>query len=73
MNGKSLLINLLDDINIVDTSRSFIPRQPHKKSNRARWTWWHKREGRMHHSQPDYIFARERNMRHFRGAGFWWP
>ena len=26
----------------------------------------------MHYSQPDYIFARERDVRRFRNVGFWW-
>jgi hypothetical protein len=70
---EELIINLLDDFNIVDKSRRFVPQRPHKQSTRAQWTWRHKREGRMHHSQPDYIFAREGDMRHFRGIGYWWP
>jgi hypothetical protein len=69
---EELIINLLDNINIVDVSRRFIPQQPRKQSTRAQWTWRHKREGRMHHSQPDYILAREGNMRQFRGVRFWW-
>ena len=27
----------------------------------------------MHYSQPDYIFARKRDVRRFRNVGFRWP
>jgi hypothetical protein len=56
---EELILDLLNDINIVDESRRFVPQRPHKQSTRAQWTWRHKREGRMHHLQPDYIVARE--------------
>ncbi len=70
---EEVIRDLLDDINLVDTSRRFMPCQPRKQSTRARWTWRHKREGRMHYLQPDYIFARERDVRRFRNVGFRWP
>jgi hypothetical protein len=70
---EEIIRNLLDDINLVDTSRWFKPRQPRKQSARARWTWRQKREGRMHYSQPDYIFARERDVKRLRNVGFRWP
>jgi hypothetical protein len=70
---EDLIIDLLDDINIVDTLRRFIPQKPHSQSTRAQWTWWHKREGRMHHLQPEYIFARKGDMQSNQGVGFWWP
>ncbi len=70
---EELIVNLLGNINVVDASRRFVPRQPRKQSTRAWWTWWHKREGRLHYLQPDYILGREGDMRQLKGIGFWWP
>ena len=67
------IVDLLDDINLVDTSRRFTPLRPRKQLTQARWTWRHKREGRMHYSQPDYIFASEGDVKRFRNVGFRWP
>ena len=50
-----------------------MPHRPRKQSTRARWTWRHRREGRMHYSQPDYIFARKGDVRRFWNVGIWWP
>jgi hypothetical protein len=69
---EELIIDLLDDINIVDVMRRFVP-QPRKQSTRAQWTWWYKREGRLHYLQPDYILAREGDLRQLKGVGFQWP
>jgi hypothetical protein len=33
---EELIVNLLDNINVVDALRRFIPRQPRKQSTRAR-------------------------------------
>ncbi len=68
-----LVVDLLDKINLVDTSRKFSPRQPRKQSTRARWTWRHRRDGRTHYSQLDYILVREGDVRRFRRVGFWCP
>ncbi len=46
--------DLIDDIDLVDASRRYAPRRPRRQSTRARWTWWQKREGKLHYSQPDY-------------------
>ena len=70
---EELIVDLLDDINIVDTPRRFTPRQPHKQLIRAWWTWRHKREGMMHYLQPDYIFASVGDAKRFRNVGFRWP
>ena len=53
------IVNLLDEINLIDTSRQFTPRHQKRLKNRVRWTWQHKQKGRMHYSQPDYIMAQE--------------
>jgi hypothetical protein len=70
---EEVIRDLLDNINLVDTSRRFTPRRPSKQLTRARWTWRHKREGRMHYSQPDYSFACKKDIRRFRNVGFRWP
>jgi hypothetical protein len=70
---KELIIDLLDKIILVDTLRKFTPQRPRKQSDRAQWTWQHKQEGRMHYSQPDYILAREGDVRRFWKVGFCWP
>jgi hypothetical protein len=70
---EEVIRDLLGNINLVDTSRQFTPHQPHQQSTRARWTWRHRREGRMHYSQPDYIFACERDAKWIRNVRFRWP
>ncbi len=55
--------DLIDDINLVETSRRYTPRRPRRQSTRAQWTWRQKREGKMHYLHPDYIMARERDRR----------
>ncbi len=70
---EEIICDLLKDINLVDMSRRFKPCRPRKQLTRARWTWRQKREGRMHYLQPDYIFARERNVKRLRNVGFRWP
>jgi len=65
--------DLIDDIDLVDASRRYTPRRPRRQSTRARWTWWQRREGKMHYSQPDYVMVRERVRRRFRKVGFRWP
>ncbi len=65
--------DLIDDIDLVDALRRYTPCRPRKQSIRARWTWWQKREGKMHYSQPDYVLVRERDRRQFWKVGFRWP
>ena len=75
------IADLLDEINLVDTSRKFIQRQSrrHKQIQRNRWTWRTKRRtegderGKWIYSQPDYIMAREGDMKHIRKAGIRTP
>ena len=70
---KELIVDLLDNINLVDTSRRYTPRRPHKQSTRAQWTWRHKREGRTHYLQLDCILARKGTAGRLRNVGFCWP
>ena len=75
------IADLLDEINLVDTSRKFIQRQSrrHGLLQRNRWTWRKKRRtegyqrGRWIYSQPDYIMAREGDMKHIRKVGIRTP
>jgi hypothetical protein len=67
------IINLLDKINLVDTSQKFALRRCRMPAAKKRWTWQQKRIGRRHHSQPDYILAREGNVCHLRRVSFRTP
>ena len=40
------------------------------QSARQRWTWHQKRQGRWHHSQPDYILARGGDTWYFQKVAF---
>ena len=63
---EATLADLLDKINLVDTSRKFNLRQCSFQKARKRWTWRRKRRGRWIYSQPDYIMAREDRVARFR-------
>ncbi len=52
------IADLLDEINLVDSSRKFRLRQCRLQSAKRRWTWRQRRLGKWHCSQPDYILAR---------------
>ncbi len=43
------------------------------QSARKRWTWRQKQMGRWHHSQPDYIMAREGDIWYFPKVAFRLP
>ena len=60
------IADLLDEINLVDSSRRFRLRRCRMQSAKRRWTWRQKRLGRWHYSQPDYILARGGDIRYFR-------
>ena len=65
--------NLLDKINLVDTSHKFTLRQCSLQKARKHWTWHQKRRGRWIYSQPDYIMAQEGSIARFQKAGFQSP
>jgi hypothetical protein len=67
------IINLLDKINLVDTSQKFALRRCRMPAAKKRWTWRQKRMGRWHHSQLDYILAREGNVCHLWRMAFRTP
>jgi hypothetical protein len=62
---EEAIANLLDEISLVDSSHKFCLRQCWLQSARRRWTWRQKRTGSRHHSQPDYIMAREGDIWYF--------
>jgi hypothetical protein len=67
---EEAIANLLDEINLVDSSCKFCLRQCWLQSARRRWTWQQKQTGTWHHSQPDYIMAREGDIWYFRKVAF---
>jgi hypothetical protein len=70
---EEAIANLLDKINLVDSSRKFCLRQCQMQLARRRWTWRQKLTGRWHHSQPDYIMTREGDIRYFWKVAFRLP
>ena len=67
---EEVIVDLLDKINLIDTSCRFQLRTPWRASTRARWTWSRKRQWIRHYTQPDYFMACTGEMAHFRGVGF---
>ena len=67
------IADLLDEINLVHTSRKFNLWQCSFQKARKRWTWRQKRRGRWIYSQPDYIMAREDRIARLRKVGFQSP
>ena len=64
------IADLLDEIKLIDSSRKFLLRQCRMQSVKQQWTWHQKRMERWHHSQPDYILAREGNIWYFWKVAF---
>ncbi len=67
---EEAIANLFDKINLVDSSCKFCLWQCRMQSARRRWTWRQKRTGRWHHSQPEFIMAREGDIWYFRKVAF---
>jgi len=67
---EAALADLLDEINLVNTSRKFTLRQCSFQKARKRWTWRQKGRGQWIFSQPDYIMAREDRIARLRKVGF---
>ncbi len=70
---EAAIADLLDEINLIDTSRKFNLRRCSLQKARKRWTWCQKRRGRWIYSQPDYIMAREDRVAKFQKVGFQSP
>jgi hypothetical protein len=67
------IADLLDEINLVDSSRKYLLRRCKLQSGKKSWMWRQRRMGRWHHSQPDYILAREGNIRYYWKVTFQLP
>jgi hypothetical protein len=70
---KAAIANLLDEINLVDTSHKFTPWRCSLQRCRLCWTWCQKHWGRWIYSQPDYIIACEGDIQKFLKVGFQSP
>ena len=62
---EEVIVDLLDEINLIDTLRRFLLRTPQGARTRARWKWSQKRRGMRHYTQPDYVMARAGEMAQF--------
>jgi hypothetical protein len=67
------IIDLLDKINLVDTSQKFALRWCKMQAAKKQWTWQQKRMGKWHHTQPDYILAQEGNVYQLKRVAFRTP
>jgi len=67
---EEIIVDLLDEINLIDSSRRFRLQTPRRANTRARWTWSQKLRGTRHYTQPDYIMARAGDMSQFQGVRF---
>ncbi len=70
---KEQIMNLLDEINLVNTSQKIALRRCMMQAAKKQWTWQQKRMRRWHHTHPDYILAREGNVRHLQSIAFRTP
>jgi hypothetical protein len=70
---EEVIVDLLDEINLIDTSRRFLLRTSRRSTTKARWTWSQKRGGTRYYTQPDYFMARAGDIAQFRGVGFRFP
>jgi hypothetical protein len=67
---EEVIVDLLDKVNLVNTSRGFQLRSPRRTATRAQWTWSQKRATTLYYMQLDYILARAKERFFFKGAGF---
>jgi hypothetical protein len=67
------IVDLLDKINLVNTSQKFALQRCKMQAAKKRWTWQQKQMGRWYHTQPDYILAREGNVHHLQRVAFRTP
>ena len=67
---EEIIVDFLDEINVVNTSRKYIQRKGCRQGRGARWTWRQQRGRRSYQSQPDYIMAREEDTKAFRNVAF---
>ncbi len=70
---EGVIVNLLNKLCLVDSSRGYQLRTPQRTATRARWTWSQKRGTTQHYSQPDYVMAQAEEKGMFTGMGFCFP
>jgi hypothetical protein len=70
---EEVIVDLLDETNLADTSRGFWLQTPCRTASRARWTWSQKRGTTRYYPQPDYILARVTERGIFKGVGYRFP
>ncbi len=70
---EEVIVNLLDELGLVDSSCGYRLRTPQRTATRARWTWSQKQGKTRHYLQPDYVLARAEETGMFTGVGFLFP
>jgi hypothetical protein len=70
---EKVIVDLLDKLHLVDSSRGYWRRTPQRTATRARWTWSQKWGMMQHYLQPDYILAQAEETAMFKGMGFRFP
>ncbi len=67
------IINLLDEINITNLSRKFLPQRCSQQWRRARWTFRMRRGREWCYSQPDYFLGNKCITKRLRRVAFQSP
>jgi hypothetical protein len=67
---EEVIVNLLNETNLVNTSCRFWLQTPSWTATRAQWTWSQKWGTTQYYSQPDYILAHMTERGIFKGVGF---
>jgi hypothetical protein len=70
---EEVIVDLLDELCLVDSSRGYWLQTPRRPATRARWVWNQKQGTTQHYLQPDYILAQAEEMGMFKGMGFCFP
>jgi hypothetical protein len=70
---EEVIVDLLDELGLVDSSRGYCLRTPRRTATRARWTWSQKRGKTQHYSQPDYVLAQAEDIGMFTSMEFCFP
>jgi hypothetical protein len=70
---EKVIINMLEELCLVDSSRGYWIQTPQRTATRARWTWSQKRGTMRHYLQPDYVLAQAEEKGMFTGVGFCFP
>jgi hypothetical protein len=70
---EEVIVDLLDKLGLVDSSRGYRLWTPQRTATRARWTWSQKRGKTRHYLQPDYVLLQAEETGMFTGVGFRFP